>query len=46
MEHLYNDQMADASSGTYAIKFVSPGDTLLDYGSTQGFAAAMSVALG
>ena len=36
---------ADASS-TYAIKFVSPGDTLLDYGSTQGFAAAMSVALG
>ena len=36
---------ADASSA-YAIKFVSPGDTLLDYGSTQGFAAAMSVALG
>ena len=36
---------ADASS-TYAIKFVSPGDTLLDFGSTQGFAAAMSVALG
>ena len=36
---------ADASSA-YAIKFVSPGDTLLDYGSTEGFAAAMSVALG
>ena len=36
---------ADASTA-YAIKFVSPGDTLLDYGSTQGFAAAMSVALG
>ena len=36
---------ADASS-TYSVKFVSPGDTLLDFGSTQGFAAAMSVALG
>ena len=36
---------ADASTA-YAIKFVSPGDTLLDFGSTQGFAAAMSVALG
>ena len=36
---------SDASSA-YAIKFVSPGDTLLDFGSTQGFAAAMSVALG
>ncbi len=35
----------DASS-TYSVKFVSPGDTLLDFGSTQGFAAAMSVALG
>ena len=33
-------------STTYAVKFVSPGDTLLDFGSTQGFAAAMSVALG
>ena len=31
------------SSTNYAVKFVSPGDTLLDYGSTQGFAAAMSV---
>jgi len=30
----------------YQIKFASPGDTTLDYGSTQGFAAAMSVALG
>ena len=36
---------ADASS-TYSVKFVSPGDTLLDFGSTQGFAAAMAVALG
>ena len=33
-------------STNYSIKFVSPGDTLLDFGSTQGFAAAMSVALG
>ena len=33
-------------SSTYSVKFVSPGDTLLDFGSTQGFAAAMSVALG
>ena len=31
---------------TYSIKFVSPGDTNLDFGSTQGFAAAMAVALG
>ena len=36
---------ADAST-TYSVKFVSPGDTLLDFVSTQGFAAAMSVALG
>jgi len=33
-------------STTYSIKFVSPGDTNLDFGSTQGFAAAMAVALG
>ena len=35
-------------SGTdnYSVKFASPGDTLSDYGSTQGFAAAMAVALG
>ena len=40
-------QLSNADdSSAYAIKFVSPGDTLLDYGSTQGFAAAMSVALG
>ena len=40
-------QLSNADDSTaYAIKFVSPGDTLLDYGSTQGFAAAMSVALG
>ena len=30
----------------YNVKFASPGDTNIDYGSTQGFAAAMSVALG
>ena len=40
-------QLSNADDSiAYAIKFVSPGDTLLDYGSTQGFAAAMSVALG
>ena len=40
-------QLSNAEASTaYAIKFVSPGDTLLDFGSTQGFAAAMSVALG
>ena len=33
-------------STTYSVKFVSPGDTVLDFGSTQGFAAAMAVALG
>jgi hypothetical protein len=30
----------------YNVQFASPGDTNIDYGSTQGFAAAMSVALG
>ena len=35
-----------AGSTNYQIKFASPGDTTIDYGSTQGFAAAMSVALG
>ena len=40
-------QFSDAdASNTYSIKFVSPGDTKLDFGSTQGFAAAMAVALG
>lgn len=34
------------SSTNYSVKYVSPGDTLLDFGSTQGFAAAMAVALG
>ena len=35
------------NNGTnYAVQYVSPGDTLLDYGPTQGFAAAMAVALG
>ena len=36
----------DENYETYSIKFVSPGDTNLDFGSTQGFAAAMAVALG
>ena len=35
-----------AGSTNYQIKFASPGDTTIDFGSTQGFAAAMSVALG
>ena len=35
-----------AGDTNYQIKFASPGDTTIDYGSTQGFAAAMSVALG
>ena len=46
---LVNDRVTftnAAGSTNYAVKFVSPGDTLLDFGSTQGFAAAMSVALG
>lgn len=41
--------LEDNSSPTtnkYTIRFVSPGDTNLDFGSTQGFAAAMAVALG
>ena len=36
----------DGSGTNYNVKFASPGDTNIDYGSTQGFAAAMSVALG
>ena len=40
-------QFSNANGSTnYAVKYVSPGDTLLDFGSTQGFAAAMAVALG
>tara|TARA_Y100000310_G_scaffold198814_1_gene198802 strand:- start:731 stop:1255 length:525 start_codon:yes stop_codon:yes gene_type:complete len=40
-------QLSNADdSTTYSLKFVSPGDTNLDFGSTQGFAAAMAVALG
>ena len=35
-----------AGSTNYQVKFASPGDLNIDYGSTQGFAAAMSVALG
>ena len=36
----------DGSGTNYNVKFASPGDSNIDYGSTQGFAAAMSVALG
>ena len=35
-----------AGDTNYQVKFASPGDLNIDYGSTQGFAAAMSVALG
>jgi len=38
-------QNADASTN-YSVKFTGPGDPNLDFGSTQGFAAAMAVALG
>jgi len=38
-------QNADSSTN-YSVKFTGPGDTNLDFGSTQGFAAAMAVALG
>ena len=36
----------DGTGTNYNVKFASPGDSNIDYGSTQGFAAAMSVALG
>jgi hypothetical protein len=36
----------DGTGTNYNVKFASPGDANIDYGSTQGFAAAMSVALG
>ena len=35
-----------AGDTNYNVQFASPGDLNIDYGSTQGFAAAMSVALG
>ena len=38
--------LLNGSGTNYNVKFASPGDTNIDYGSTQGFAAAMSVALG
>jgi hypothetical protein len=43
---LFTNGLAGGSAVNYSVKFVSPGDTLLDFGSTQGFAAAMAVALG
>ena len=36
----------DGQGTNYNVKFASPGDANIDYGSAQGFAAAMSVALG
>ena len=40
-------QFSNADGSTnFAVKYVSQGDTNLDFGSTQGFAAAMAVALG
>ena len=38
--------LLNGSGTNYNVKFASPGDTNSDYGSTQGFAAAMAVALG
>ena len=38
--------LVNGSGTNYNVKFASPGDANIDYGSTQGFAAAMSVALG
>ena len=38
--------LLNGSGTNYNVKFASPGDANIDYGSTQGFAAAMSVALG
>ena len=38
--------LVNGQGTNYNVKFASPGDTNIDYGSTQGFAAAMSVALG
>ena len=37
---------ASPTTDKYSIQFVSPGDSVLDFGATQGFAAAMAVALG
>ena len=34
------------TTNKFSVQFVSPGDSVLDFGSTQGFAAAMAVALG
>ena len=38
--------LVNGQGTNYNVKFASPGDANIDYGSTQGFAAAMSVALG
>ena len=41
-----NVKFTNNSGTNYSVQYVSPGDTVLDYGSTQWFAAAMAVALG
>ena len=38
--------LVNGQGTNYNVKFASQGDANIDYGSTQGFAAAMSVALG
>ena len=43
---VFGTTLDGSGSDNYPVKFASPGDTVSDYGSTQGFAAAMAVALG
>ena len=43
---VFGTETDGSGSNNYQVKFASPGDTVSDYGSTQGFAAAMAVALG
>jgi hypothetical protein len=45
-EVVFGTQTDGGGNSNYSVKFASPGDTNSDYGSTQGFAAAMAVALG
>ena len=43
---VFGTELDGSGVNNYPVKFASPGDTVSDYGSTQGFAAAMAVALG
>ena len=43
---VFGTETDGSGANNYQVKFASPGDTVSDYGSTQGFAAAMAVALG